>query len=433
MEIMIENLTKIFNRHIEFYRDGPDETHDNDYSSDELACMAEHIQKKISKLKTDLSEEMLIRDPVSTVFIKLRKLSPQKYSKCGGVAFIKIMDEMCKPLPRSIGCRTFPFYPSKFHNFKEANVFHFYAASNQFYKMVLNKPPIRARSINNPSQAIQSIEYIENELSTERYQQCKALLREKSDQCAQEILLFHETDLNNIESIFNNNFNLDSSPLNRPKAMIFGRGIYMSEFPGVSLNYGKGLMLCKVLTGCTETISIHDYSARTAVIPDQFDSREVVKDGVAVMHVIKNSDQILPYCVINLHNQENKECLRQSNLPQLPSNLPLPQFISTYLNFPILRTNFLPVQSNPPPVWTHPFAIPPLYQPATQHNDNTEEYKRKLQELKKYVEPLKKKLENTDSSRYNKLHKLLEIITTPKKKVPLNILIQCEQVLKRCL
>eukprot|EP00092_Neocalanus_flemingeri_P058137 GFUD01069235.1.p1 GENE.GFUD01069235.1~~GFUD01069235.1.p1 ORF type:complete len:419 (+),score=91.22 GFUD01069235.1:69-1325(+) len=401
--------------------------------------------EKINKLKPIQSEEKL-KDPVNTVYEKLREVFPKEdpksllaksmkhVSRFGGAGDLTdLIDEILWPLPRSSDCKIFPFHPSKFHDFEEANVSHFYTASNQFYKMVLRQHPIPARPINNPSQAIQSIEYIENKLSTERYQHRKALLREKSDQCAQEILLFHETDLNNIESIFNNNFNLDSSPLNRPKAMIFGRGIYMSEFPGVSLNYGKGLMLCKVLTGCTETISIHDYSARTAVIPDQFDSREVVKDGVAVMHVIKNSDQILPYCVINLHNQENKECLRQSNLPQLPSNLPLPQFISTYLNFPILRTNFLPVQSNPPPVWTHPFAIPPLYQPATQHNDNTEEYKRKLQELKKYVEPLKKKLENTDSSRYNKLHKLLEIITTPKKKVPLNILIQCEQVLKRCL
>eukprot|EP00092_Neocalanus_flemingeri_P058142 GFUD01069240.1.p1 GENE.GFUD01069240.1~~GFUD01069240.1.p1 ORF type:complete len:189 (+),score=44.53 GFUD01069240.1:414-980(+) len=171
-------------------------------------------------------------------------------------------------------CKIFTFHPSKFHDFEEANVSHFYTASSQFYKMVLIQPPIPSRPIYNPSQAIQSIEYIENELSTERYQNCKALFREKSDQCAKEILLFHGTDVNNIDSIFNKNINIESSTVGRCKAMVFGRGIYMSEFPGVSLNYGAGLLLCKVLTGSTETISKDDRSARTAIIADQFDSSQ---------------------------------------------------------------------------------------------------------------------------------------------------------------
>ena len=82
--------------------------------------------------------------------------------------------------------------------------------------------------------------------------------------------------------------------------MVYGRGVYMSEFPGVSLMYGNGLLLCKVLLGSVETVSMVDISDRTQSIGENFDTREVVKDGVTVMHVIKNSDQILPYCVINL-------------------------------------------------------------------------------------------------------------------------------------
>ena len=82
--------------------------------------------------------------------------------------------------------------------------------------------------------------------------------------------------------------------------MVYGRGIYMSEYPGVCLNYGKGLLLCKVLPGYTETISMDDYSARRGVIPNQYNCREVIKNGVAAAHIIRHSDQILPYCVIKL-------------------------------------------------------------------------------------------------------------------------------------
>ena len=40
--------------------------------------------------------------------------------------------------------------------------------------------------------------------------------------------------------------------------MMYGRGVYMSEFPGMSLNYGNGLLLCMVVLGSIETISMDD-------------------------------------------------------------------------------------------------------------------------------------------------------------------------------
>eukprot|EP00092_Neocalanus_flemingeri_P058143 GFUD01069241.1.p1 GENE.GFUD01069241.1~~GFUD01069241.1.p1 ORF type:complete len:327 (+),score=64.12 GFUD01069241.1:892-1872(+) len=309
-----------------------------------------------------------------------------------------------------------------------------------------------------------------------------------------------------------------------------------------------------------------------------------VKDGVAVMHVIKNSDQILPYCVINLqdvtqNNQSNFPLLQhnhttaQTNPPLLPprntntTNVAQRNLLPVQSNFPPLQSSFppannlSPVQSYPPPQLlplhhlpppsahitsttrvtlppqpsfstvssnpapahgmssimsfnnirsvstmhlcsplrsTHPSSffhhvsspfhppdkgqtcqtnqlpsqaadsassvtvsnskfvpssppsstltslcsgmfqdVPsyPLQLPSTstQPSDDTEECKKKLQELKKYVEPLKKKIESTDPSHFHKLLKLLEIITYPKKKVPLNVLIKCENELKQCL
>ena len=49
---LIEIAMYILKSHIEFYRSGPEETHDEEYSSDGLVCLAEHfnLQKKLIDL-----------------------------------------------------------------------------------------------------------------------------------------------------------------------------------------------------------------------------------------------------------------------------------------------------------------------------------------------------------------------------------------------
>ena len=66
-------------------------------------------------------------------------------------------------------------------------------------------------------------------------------------------------------------------------------------------------------------------------------------------------------------------------------------------------------------------------------NNDTEKYKQKIKELEEFVELLKKKLENAGPSHYKKLQKLLELISSPKKKVQLSVLLHCEKVLKKCI
>merc|ERR1719244_1344563 len=83
--------------------------------------------------------------------------------------------------------------------------------------------------------------------------------------------------------------------------MLFGRGIYFFEFPVVSLMYGSGLLLCKVLLGTCETF--HPRGEIPGDIPDMFDSRVIIKDGMGIVHVVKNPAQILPYCRIKLKSQ----------------------------------------------------------------------------------------------------------------------------------
>ena len=61
-----------------------------------------------------------------------------------------------------------------------------------------------------------------------------------------ELLLFHGTDSGNLDSIMENNFNINTVLSHKKKKMIYGRGVYMSEHPEIAFNYGHKLLLCRV-------------------------------------------------------------------------------------------------------------------------------------------------------------------------------------------
>ena len=67
--------------------------------------------------------------------------------------------------------------------------------------------------------------------------------------------------------------------------MAHGRGIYMCENPGLCYQYGKIIILSRVLCN----ISAGD----TLTMPG--------RNGTDPIYVIKNVANILPYCVINKH------------------------------------------------------------------------------------------------------------------------------------
>ena len=84
----------------------------------------------------------------------------------------------------------------------------------------------------------------------------------------QEMLLFHGTSLSSVEGILAKNFLIDAIPQQvnaksqqRMKAMIFGKGVYFSEYPAVSMMYGEVLLLCKVMPGRCESFRPSNYLA----------------------------------------------------------------------------------------------------------------------------------------------------------------------------
>ena len=110
---------------------------------------------------------------------------------------------------------------------------------------------------------------------------------------------FHGTKEENIASIVKENFSLAHLAKNTGDKGFYGAGIYFSEFPSVSLGYGKSILLCKVLPGKSFDVK---QQMLGAPLERGYDSHRVNKDAEGRGHelVIFNPDQILPCYVINL-------------------------------------------------------------------------------------------------------------------------------------
>ena len=209
--------------------------------------------------------------------------------------------------------RKYEFFPSKEFLIPEDKKIHYFICSSKFHKMIskMTSTALPKKQVTNSYDSIESITYIKNKTLEAVYENRKEIFKHEnkvdSNKNVNEVLLFHGTAIQNIESIIENNFLIDCFPHTdgeengRKKSMLFGRGIYFSELPGVSLMYGRGLLLCKVLLGKCETF--HPRGEIPGDIPEMFDSREIIKNGMGIVHVVKNTEQILPYCIIKLKSQ----------------------------------------------------------------------------------------------------------------------------------
>ena len=213
---------------------------------------------------------------------------------------------------------------SKYHNFKGEHQSHFYIAASQFYKM-LAKLKYKSKTNEDICEALSSIEYVVQEKTLEIFNSKKRFFEEKGRGLnkagkVKELLLFHGTDASKIDSILENNFSIDAVPNDRKKKMSYGRGVYMSEHPQMALHYGDTLLLCRV-SSFHHTINYPKEKENTKnlqVLPGEVerldwpvpstlqgiseihDSREVVRNNIGWIHVVKDEAQILPYCILHL-------------------------------------------------------------------------------------------------------------------------------------
>ena len=121
--------------------------------------------------------------------------------------------------------------------------------------------------------------------------------------------MFHGTTEDSLWRLLEENFDLDCLPLQvvgdqrlRSKRTVYGRGVYFSALPRVSLMYGDILVLCKVMMGTSQTVApVLQGSPMLGPIPAQYDSRVVRGGGQTdLVVVVRSPTQVLPYCVIKL-------------------------------------------------------------------------------------------------------------------------------------
>ena len=156
----------------------------------------------------------------------------------------------------------------------------------------------------NPQDAVASFDYVKNPLLEEAFDAQKEIFRKEGKETT-EVFLFHGTAVANVDSILRANLSLElfSEEQGKERKRVFGEGIYFSEMPAVSLMYGNGLILCKVLLGNCQLFSPQP-EAKQPEIPESFDSRAVIAmEGSSVIHVVKKPSQVLPYCVVQLKNE----------------------------------------------------------------------------------------------------------------------------------
>ena len=139
----------------------------------------------------------------------------------------------------------------RFHDFECPGINHYYIATSQYYKMLLQ--PLQTpfpKTIENKANSVQSVEHICNPKTLENYNAKKQAFKEAGkvniEKKVQEILLFHGTDAANIDSILKEGFNVDFNPKHKSKMQRYGRGIYVAEHPEMAFMYGNIILLCKV-------------------------------------------------------------------------------------------------------------------------------------------------------------------------------------------
>jgi len=180
------------------------------------------------------------------------EMEDMKEEKLGGIN--KISGEIfCR-------CERTVFYPHLESTFDIGTAGPYYIACKEFYQNI-NKTgsELLPRKVTRaPWQSIKSVVGLNNPSLRQQFEEERQRLggQGKVDEhgLVRETLLFHGSENENIKIIVEENFSVAHQPGGkREKAMMFGRGVYLSPLPGVSLMYGETLLLCKVLLGKCQT------------------------------------------------------------------------------------------------------------------------------------------------------------------------------------
>ena len=182
--------------------------------------------------------------------------------------------------------------PKRSVNLRDPKDLHFRIAESQILRL------IGSGNYHGRNLTVKSVDYYVNPPLMRKFDLKLAAMRRKypGQEEGDYILAFHGTPSeDNVQKIVKDNFSMELSCKFRPG--LYGKGVYFSEFPNVSIGYGGQLLLCKVLPGKSYTQGTID-----SPLQPGYDSHIHSPDekGRGQELVIFDVDQILPCYVIHL-------------------------------------------------------------------------------------------------------------------------------------
>ena len=168
---------------------------------------------------------------------------------------------------------------------------------------------------------VHSNQIAQYEEEKEKYRSKKLLINEK--------LLFHGSQTTNLNKILSDTSKFTADPVNRRKANMYGKGIYLSDIPPKQLRNGEALMLCKVILGKEQVVPLGSQPLTgDKSLLKNYNSRKMVnggdhKDGPGNIYMVPNPRQVLPCYVIyfkerkGMRNDDGMDSGDQS-LPMFP-------------------------------------------------------------------------------------------------------------------
>ena len=148
---------------------------------------------------------------------------------------------------------------------------------------------------------ISSIEFINNSVLQKKFDAKKEKFKSNGIPY-EEIWAYHGTHPCNVLNICINNLSII-------KRTSFGHGYYFSEFPEYSENYGKALILFKILPGGSGPSQIKKIPKNDHA---QLETRKPEWKNKGYIWVIPKNDQFVPYCVISLEKNIKESRMRAS-------------------------------------------------------------------------------------------------------------------------
>ena len=186
-------------------------------------------------------------------------------------------------------------------NFQDPFEMYYSWAESHFRRMAATgKPPLSQHQA-----TISSIDIVINKDLEDKFEATRKTFKSQGIP-DKEILAYHGTDKKNINSILKSNLQLSYA-----KRQAYGKGNYFSEYPSVSLGYGDGLLLCRILPGKEfvddgrSNIPV-GYNSKKVMLGGQpgrlrgaVAATAVTANASGEIIIIENSDQILPFFVIH--------------------------------------------------------------------------------------------------------------------------------------